>query len=72
MTQRCHAMGHRARHSRKLWPWDSSLSPSFRQRAREAASHAEIVRGTLADATSTTLQHVEDGGAVKSDDERVI
>jgi len=46
---------------------------SFRRRAAEAQNHANIVRSTLADAASTTLQPVDDGGViVKSETERVI
>jgi hypothetical protein len=44
---------------------------SFRQRAAEAATHAGVVRTTLADATSTTLQPVEDDGTLKSDSGRL-
>jgi two-component system chemotaxis response regulator CheB len=45
---------------------------SFRGRAVEAASQARVVRGALAEAASTTLQMVEDGGAVTSDDGRLL
>jgi two-component system chemotaxis response regulator CheB len=45
---------------------------SFRRRAQEAAKHAGVVRGALADAASTTLQRVADGGEVTSDEGQLI
>jgi two-component system chemotaxis response regulator CheB len=45
---------------------------SFRTRAQEAATHAEVVRTTLTDAASTTLQPVDDGAVLKSEAERLI
>jgi two-component system chemotaxis response regulator CheB len=45
---------------------------SFRTRAQEAATHAEVVRAALSDAASTTLQPVDDRVVVKSDAERLI
>lgn len=50
----------------------SRSAASFRRRAGEAARHAEVVRSALSDAASSTLVSIEDGGDVRSDQDRVI